>query len=752
MKIVVITPYDAPNFGAYLQAYCLKYQLEKMGHEVIHVPTSSKQDIQNKYYTERPISKKDMIMPWKFAKKVEFGKEKLKLFQEDHKEFCISNDLKNIKADLFILGSDEIWNVKQQMFRKLIFWGKGLSPVISYAASIGRSDLGDFNDYPEHIELLENLKTILVRDVRTKQFVEQCANRKAELVCDPTMLVPVAEYGKEYKDSYIENNECILIYAYRLSSKVKREIRSYARKTGMKTVACCFQHDWCDHNCNCTPLQFSSLIRQCKAVITTTFHGTIFSILNHREFVTIPTSPKSNQLLEQLGLSQRLLDESLISADSLGKIFVENHINFTEIDNMIKKLREKSIQLLAETLNFEKKQGELFNYQICSPDECTGCFACMNKCPKQAISCIIDIQGRTLPQIDPAECIKCMQCMQVCPQINLIELHEPQVCYAAQRVDETARNESASGGIGAILAERIIALGGCVYGAKILENGQVIHSRADTYEEALSFRKSKYVQSYIGNTYKDVLEQIKTGRNILFTGTPCQIAGLKNYLGKEYDNLYCVDIICHGTPPMQYLKKHLQSVAKNLQIEEYSFRGGKKDFVLNVKANGKLLYSKDRIHDVYYYGFMNCLIFRENCYSCKYATEDRVGDLTIGDFRKLDRATLATRQVGNISVVLANSKKGQWLFDLIRDGIVSEQRNYKEALQGNPQLCRPALKHSKRETFITTYQKTNEFEKAIAQTGIFREMKILQIKRSILGRGLIKVKKIFRGKNEINSK
>lgn len=742
MKIVIVTPYDSSNYGAYLQAYCLKHQLEKMNHKILHIPTRDAEYVRNLYYRDKPVSKREKLMPWKFKAKKQFGMRKMKLFQLDQKVFHVV-DPEQVDADLYILGSDEIWNIMQPAFRRTVFWGVGMSPAISYASSIGRSNIDSFEKYPELINAVRKLNKVLVRDERTRQFVKKYTGEDVPIVCDPTMLVPVEEYGREFHDSYIEKNDCLLIYAYNLEKKAQKSIKAYARQNKMKVVSCCFQHDWCDYQCECSPLQFSSLIRQCQAVITTTFHGTIFSILNHANFVSIPVSPKTDQLLAQVGLENRLLPKEQLSASSIGKILNGESIDYAIIEQTIRTLRAISVDALQRAIKTACEGSKLFDYQICPSDDCTGCFACMNKCKKNAISCIIDVMGRTLPQINPNLCVKCGLCKKVCPQQNAVELHEPLACYAAQRPNENIRKKSASGGIGAAITERFIEAGGTVFGAVMQQGGKVEHISARDLKTAERFRKSKYVQSYIGMSYRDVLENLKAGKNVLFTGTPCQIAGLKSFLGKPYANLYCIDIICHGVPPMKYLEQHLNAVTGGEQVDFVTFRGGERDFVLNIISGNRNIYSKDMIHDIYYHSFLKCLNFRENCYKCIYATQKRCSDITIGDFRKINRQKLKTPQRDCISVILIHNEHGKELMQMIQQDIISEPREISEAVNGNPQLWRPPIRHSGRSNFVKSYLRYGDTERAMKSAGVKKEMAILQIKQTLAWRGLAKIKRTF---------
>ena len=355
MKIAVITPFDYPNLGAYLQAYCLKKKLEELGHEVYHIPTRNKEFVRFLYYKDKPTRKKEMLFRLTFEKNKKFGQRKYAQFAKDLEEFRVVNDGEE-DVDLYVLGSDEIWNLSHelaftQVFSEPIFWGIGKDPVISYAASIGGAERELLMKYSDKIDAIRKLSTALVRDGKTAAFVEEVTGRKAPIVCDPTILVPVEGYGRAFKDDYLDNHDCLLVYVYATIQKDSvAAIKAYAKKNGLKTVGCCFNHSWCDHICECSPLEFSSLIRQCKAVVTNTFHGSIFSILNHANFVSASYSPKTTQLLDQFGLSDRCLNKSDVTVDSISKALDGKAIDYDLVEEKLKKVRENSIKLLCDAV------------------------------------------------------------------------------------------------------------------------------------------------------------------------------------------------------------------------------------------------------------------------------------------------------------------------------------------------------------------------------------------------------------------
>jgi len=245
-----------------------------------------------------------------------------------------------------------------------------------------------------------------------------------------------------------------------------------------------------------------------------------------------------------------------------------------------------------------------------------------------------------------------------------------------------------------------------------------------------ALKRSKYVQSFIGTSYRRVKEQLVMGKYVLFVGTPCQIDGLHGYLGREHETLVTVDLICHGTPPAAYLREyvHYTAAQRNNTADHVTFRGGKDDYFLTLWNRHDVIYRKEANLDSYFTAFLYGLIFRDNCYHCQYAKPDRVSDITIGDFWGLDRTTLSNSYDGKISLALINTKRGQEFFARVNHLFTWETRSVEEAIDGNPQLQKPAVKDRDRERFEKAY-KIGGFVKAIHSTTIPRRIKIAKIRR-----------------------
>lgn len=288
---------------------------------------------------------------------------------------------------------------------------------------------------------------------------------------------------------------------------------------------------------------------------------------------------------------------------------------------------------------------------IKEPKDCCGCNACAQRCPKHCINLQEDHEGFLYPKVDINLCIECGLCEKVCPVINQSIKKEPLQVFAAINPDEKVRMESSSGGIFTLLAEKVIQENGVVFGARFDENWEVKHDYAETIEGLAAFRGSKYVQSRVEDNYLKAERFLKKGRKVLFSGTPCQIAGLKKFLRKEYDNLLTVDFICHGVPSPKVWRMYLDEICKNYInqgdrkscIKAINFRNkslGWKKFSFFFKLNPTFIRQKNKPieHLELFYknsfmkGFLNDLILRPSCYHCPSKSGKSESDITIADF------------------------------------------------------------------------------------------------------------------------
>lgn len=352
---------------------------------------------------------------------------------------------------------------------------------------------------------------------------------------------------------------------------------------------------------------------------------------------------------------------------------------------------------------------------VVEKNKCTGCFACYNICPKKAIKMEEDIYGFIYPIIDYDKCINCGQCKSICPSINKIKLNYPLKCYAMYAKDKKIRNTSSSGGVSTVLANHVLNSNGVVYGASF-NNFESKHIRISKKEDINKIQGSKYIHSYILDTYKSVKKDLKD-KIVLFTGTPCQIAGLKNYLKIEYENLYLVDIICHGVPSIKFLKEDI-----GIDIDNISFRVNNYYFINLIKKN-KIISTIEMDNSFYLTGFMSGLFCRDNCYNCLYANSYRVSDITIGDFWGLEsNSKLYKDRDHGVSVILPITKKGLKLINSCKKDMILEERSIEEAINGNSQLNKPIEITKKHNKFMKLYKKYG-FKKAYYKTEKIRFIK-----------------------------
>lgn len=344
-------------------------------------------------------------------------------------------------------------------------------------------------------------------------------------------------------------------------------------------------------------------------------------------------------------------------------------------------------------------------------EKCTGCGACVQRCPKQCISWTEREFGFRYPQIDKDACVNCGQCEKVCPIDKALEVSAEQKAYAAVHKDDEVLAKSTSGGAFTAIADAVFAQGGIVYGAAMLDGMQVKHIRTSGKDDFEGLRSSKYLQSDTGTTYQMVEQDLKQGKTVLYSGTPCQIDGLKNFLGKDYENLYTVDIVCHGVGSQAYFDKYMDYArerygkikALRFRSKEYagwSCGGG----VVVVDSSDCLKKIPYRDFDNYYYSyFLSGDIYRKSCYSCKYANTNRVGDFTLGDYWGVEALNLPLQTENGCSLLLVNNRHAMQLLDEI-ESLDRVETTVEQAAHCNKQLNAPSKLMDSRQNRIGEYE------------------------------------------------
>lgn len=337
---------------------------------------------------------------------------------------------------------------------------------------------------------------------------------------------------------------------------------------------------------------------------------------------------------------------------------------------------------------------------------CCGCNACAEICPKHCIQMVEDAQGFIYPQVDSSVCVECGMCEKVCPlEVANLSLRKPLKAYAAWNKNRQEHLLSSSGGAAYIFSSYIIEKGGVVYGCTS-DGIDVRHIRVENHSELFKLQGSKYVQSDVRGLFKKVKNDLKIGKTVLFIGTPCQVAGLKNYIGHHNEHLYLVDLICHGVPSKQMLHDHIKHVSKGRKIQYISFRDGN-NFIFSLKAvdfGYTANVWEEPYKDLYMKGFLGGMIYQSSCYQCPFACSSRVSDITIGDFWGLKPVECLPEEVKDgVSLLLPMTDKGINLIQKVENNLYIYERSVEEAINGNTQLRHPSIQGFRARLFRLLY-------------------------------------------------
>ena len=339
---------------------------------------------------------------------------------------------------------------------------------------------------------------------------------------------------------------------------------------------------------------------------------------------------------------------------------------------------------------------------------CSGCGACANACPTNAIKMSRDSFGFAYPEVNESLCVKCGKCVATCPIITPAKAGEPRRVIGAKNKDESVRGTSSSGGTFYELAKGVISRGGIVYGCALDSELAAKHVGVETLDDLTRLKSSKYVQSYVGETYREVKNHLKDGREVLYSGTPCQIAGLKNYLGCEYEGLLLVDVLCHGVPSPGVFRDYLDYLADKFGSKPVSvnFRNKEKSWkrlYFEVKFENGKRYFTFCGYDRYMSMFLNNISLRPSCYDCRFTSVNRQGDITLGDFWGIGRRYPERDDDKGISLIILNTPKGEKAYGEVSDSLNAFDSEIDIAAAGQRTLTAPTKKNPKHDTFYALY-------------------------------------------------
>ena len=374
--------------------------------------------------------------------------------------------------------------------------------------------------------------------------------------------------------------------------------------------------------------------------------------------------------------------------------------------------------------------------KIIEKKQCTGCSACMNICPKKAITMKRDNEGFLHPEINQNKCINCGICKKTCPVLNTKTNHSLNKCYVAYNKDSKVKENSSSGGIFDSIARLVLKNKGLVIGAAFNKDNKLNHIIIEKEKDLDKVKGSKYLQSDLNNIFTIIKERIDK-KIILFVGTPCQVAGLKSYLKKDYENLICIDLFCHGVPSPKLFDKYVKELEEkhNDKLLNYNFRDkstGWDNYSNKATFKNKECKQLQKDND-YMKLFLSDIALRESCYDCNFKLGNKYSDITLGDFWGVQNHYPDMYNKEGVSAIIINTKKGKDIFESISSNLEYKECKLEEILSGNPSLKVSGKYQSKRNEFFNNLD-----------TSSINELTKKYIKKSLCKRVVGKIKRIIK--------
>lgn len=710
-KVGIITLHRNVNYGANLQAFASCKFINNAGYNAEIID-----------YYPKEIDKDNYLFSW-LKLSYDAGKSKslphnlklitaltlsapeknkrLKGFYSFRKKYCRLSpeyinfeDIANGKYTDVVCGSDQIWNPSITCGIKPLYFGDilGVNNKISYAASLGREEYRE-NDEQKASELIKAMDYVSVREEKSVEYIKNISGKDVVDVCDPVFLLEKEEYEKIAKPINVKQ-PYLLLYSVVNNPEMLSVAKDYADKNGLTLVEICQNKKRREKHIQLSaaaPEEFLGTIKDAQVVITNSFHGTAFSIIFNKNFCVFDNKARGSRItniLGKAGLENRIVE---------GQIEEISPIDYEKVNANLNDYIESSKQFLLSALSVEKTP---------ITDNCVGCGACKAVCKLDAVSITKNYGGFIKSYIDNGKCVNCGMCTKVCPTINIPQKASPKKVFAFKAEDYIRKNAT-SGGVASALAEKIINNGGTVYGASLDNNFNLKHIRINRVEDIALIQGTKYIQSDMIGVFDNLKNDLESGIPVLFTGTPCQVASVKNYVASknlDVQNLYLCDIICHGVPSPKVFKDYIDWLGNTEKdkIRKYYFRNkslswrGDSSSAQTDKAEIKRNKNISAFMNLYYGNNITC----DACFDCKFTSQDRVGDLTISDFWGIEKDKPEFEDKLGVSMVLVNSQKGKELFENIQGKSV--EANIENAKQ--PQLKHPTEKPKSYDAFWTTYK------------------------------------------------
>lgn len=744
-KIGIITLWSN-NYGSVLQCYALKNTLDQFGYkaEILYQESNGIERYKNYMRLLLALVKNGLVHPsyinnffdMRNSRKKSVGglakeasealsffvKTQIQPISVPYSEFrSIGNDP---MYSMFIAGSDQIWNGSVPYNPIAFLEFAPIKKRATYAPSFGTSSIPSFNRN-KFTNSIKKISRLSVREDEGVNIIKRLTGIEAVRLPDPTVLLTKDEW-LIFSEKVSRNGEKYILFHFlnEPNDIALKYIEDYIKQNDCKGISFGYEHDCLKMEGiefeAASPEYYINKIIHAEAIFTDSYHTSLFSARFSKQFYVFDR--QYDHKYSQGSRIITLLNHCNIRNRFISQYKVELPTTEYNCNEFFTEERQRALKYLEEILQNEEFFLSKNVPSLKDVNECVGCGNCVITCPMNAVKMKYSEKGFCLPEIDYDKCVKCGKCEQVCnAEIENINIYENRKIYIAFNKDSAQKKESASGGIFSALAKQVINEGGVVFGAALSLSGDtpvVKHCMAQTYEELYMLQKSKYVQSNCYDSFEKVMQNLKLGKLVLFSGTSCQVNALYQYIGgRQYDNLYTVDLICHGVPGGKLFSDYimyLEKIYKN-KIIDFNFRKksnkGIEYKILATLNNG----TKKEINwtdSSYYKMFLRCESYRDACYNCKFASINKPADITIGDYfeaqqdypKLFDKKGVFEKSEG-ISCVIVQNNKGLMCFEKYGKQIEIIEADLKKVQNSHNQLCFPSRHTSFRHIFFEMYNK-----------------------------------------------
>lgn len=573
--------------------------------------------------------------------------------------------------DILVSGSDQIWNARKFGLSEIYFLGfsHGESKKISYASSFGNFHFPK-GEFTQKIgTYLSDYTSISVREASAIPHLKSQYGIDAFLALDPTLLLCKEEWLSRLNIASHADDKTGYLLAYALGNKktVFRYAEKTARRLGLKLFILdnrplCSSYSNAAFFPQAGPREFIDLCSKASFIVTNSFHATAFAINFNIPFYTIASlvPQRLESLLNLVGLKDRLLPFTPTDAMPF-----QASINFAKVNALLADERKKSLSFLLEALQADDKSNLYSNVSELEKHLCCGCGACVHNCKFQCISMKQDEEGFYYPSVDLNTCVSCRACVHNCPSLKGRKSSKNYTTYICKNKSLQQRKAASSGGVFLPLASELIKRNGYVAGA-VMEDLHCMHKLEKTLDTCMKFCGSKYVQSSLGDLFPQIKNLLEASTPVLFSGSPCQVAGLKEYLNIEYPHLFCVDFLCHGVPSpgvfARYIEEQQRKYGGSLQNVAFRHKGkawSRASSMQYTLTDGNIVFEQD---DLFLLGFMSNLYLRPSCHACSFNKLRSGSDITIADYWGARTRHADFYDKHGISLVLLKTEKGKELF------------------------------------------------------------------------------------------